>query len=296
MIQDIFPHRFDNQYKARQPLTDSDWLFYFEGNQLLIKSIGDQVQLPTKADFPSLALQSATYLFSIDEASCFLIDDKPDTQSPEFDFKDIHFMRAIPQAEVAWATVSAYHLYNWYQQNRFCGKCGSPMQHKADERALACPQCGNLVFPKISPAVITAITCGDKILLARNASFTNNRFALIAGYVDVGETLEDAVRREIKEEVGLEISRLAYYKSQPWPLSGSLMLGFIAEADDQQPIQIDNKEIVEADWFRRGQLPNVPNNTSIAGEMIELFEKGELSVDTNYSADQQLLPIELRGS
>jgi NAD+ diphosphatase len=276
MIQDIFPHQFDNQYKANQAVTETDRVFYFEGNQLLVKTEGGQLLLPQQKDFPGLPVQAATFLFTLNDASCFLIRDKPTTIPPGFEYKDMNFMRAIDQPELAWAALAAFQLMNWYAQNKFCGKCGSPMQHKAEERALACPDCKNLVFPKISPAVITAILCGDKILLARNASFTNNRFALIAGYVDVGETLEQAVRREIKEEVGLEITRLHYYKSQPWPLSGSLMVGFIAEADDRQPICIDHKEIVEAGWFSRDELPNHPNNSSIAGEMIEKFKKGEL--------------------
>jgi len=276
MIHDIFPHQFDNQFKANQLVDESDWLFYFEDNQLLVKTVGDRFLIPQKNDFPSLSTQSAAFLFSLNDASCFLISDKPSISLPDFEYKDMNFMRALDQPEVAWSALAAFQLMNWYNQNKFCGKCGSPMQHKADERAIVCPSCKNMVFPKISPAVITAIVCDDKILLARNASFTNNLFALIAGYVDVGETLEQAVRREIKEEVGLEITRLQYYKSQPWPMSGSLMVGFVAEADDQQPIVIDNKEIVEAGWFLRGQLPNHPNNTSIAGEMIEKFEKGEL--------------------
>ncbi|WP_163710715.1 NAD(+) diphosphatase [Mangrovibacterium lignilyticum] len=276
MIQDIFPHRFDNQYLANQTVNEGDWLFHFQGNELLVKVEGDQFLIPQKKDFPTLTIQTATFLFTIDDASCFLIAEKPATNSVDFDFKDMNFMRAIDQPDVAWAALAAFQLKSWYAQNKFCGKCGSPMQHKTDERALACPSCKNVVFPKISPAVITAILCDDKILLARNASFTNNRFALVAGYVDVGETLEQAVRREIKEEVGLEITKLRYYKSQPWPMSGSLMVGFVAEADDRQPIVIDNKEIVEAGWFSRGKLPNHPNNTSIAGEMIAKFEKGEL--------------------
>lgn len=276
MIQDIFPNQFKNEYKANQLVADTDWLFYFENNQLLLKTVDGQFFIPRKKDFPALSCQTATFLFTLNETSCFFISEKPEGTPAEFDYKDMNFMRALDQPEVAWTALAAFQLMNWYKQNKFCGKCGSPLQHKTDERALVCPSCKNMVFPKISPAVITAIICGDKILLARNASFTNNRFALIAGYVDVGETLEQTVRREIKEEVGLEITKLHYYASQPWPLSGSLMVGFVAEADDQQPITIDNKEIVEAGWFARGQLPNVPNNASIAGEMIEKFEKGEL--------------------
>jgi NAD+ diphosphatase len=126
----------------------------------------------------------------------------------------------------------ALHLKNWYEDHRYCGKCGSKTYHKADERALVCPDCGHLMFPKISPAIIVAIISGDRILLARNASFRDGFFSLVAGYTDVGET----IAREVREEVGLTISNVRYYKSQPWAFSCSLMLGFIAEADDSQAI------------------------------------------------------------
>jgi NAD+ diphosphatase len=133
-----------------------------------------------------------------------------------------------------------------------------------------------IVYPKISPAIIVAIICRNKILLARNSSFPGSWYSLVAGYVDIGESLEEAVTREVKEEVGLDIRNIRYYKSQPWPFSGSMMVGFVADADEDQTISIDMKEIAEAAWFQRGKLPNHSLNVSIAGEMIERFDKGEL--------------------
>jgi NAD+ diphosphatase len=165
---------------------------------------------------------------------------------------------------------------NWYMQNKFCGKCGTRTQKKPDERALICPECNTVVFPKISPAVIVAIICNDKILLARGLNFSGNWYSLLAGYVDVGESLEEALAREVMEEVGLEIKNIRYYKSQPWPLSGSMMIGFMAEADETRPLTIDTSEISEAAWFTRGNLPPHSSLISIAGEMIEKFDKGEL--------------------
>ena len=165
---------------------------------------------------------------------------------------------------------------NWYSQNKFCGKCGAKTQQKPDERAIICPDCNTIVFPKISPAIIVAIICNNKILLARNTNFPGSWYSLIAGYADIGETLEETLIREVKEEVGLEVKNIRYYKSQPWPLSGSMMIGFIAEAYENQSISIDNKEIAEAAWFTRENLPNHSSTISIAGEMIEKFEKGEL--------------------
>jgi NAD+ diphosphatase len=166
---------------------------------------------------------------------------------------------------------------NWYSQNRFCGKCGTAMQHRTDERALTCPSCNTSVFPKISPAIIVAIICRDKILLARNSNFPGRWYSLIAGYADIGESLEETLEREVREEVGLNVTNIRYYKSQPWPLSGSMMIGFTAEADDSQKIVIDEREITEASWFTRGSLPEYPSSAiSIAGEMIDKFNRGEL--------------------
>jgi NAD+ diphosphatase len=169
-----------------------------------------------------------------------------------------------------------FQLRNWYLQNKFCGKCGSKTKEKQDERAIICPTCHAVVFPQKSPAIIVAIVCNDKILLAHNYNFEENRYSLVAGYVEIGESLEETVKREVKEEVGLDIKNIRYYKSQPWPFSGSMMIGFFAEADDTQPICPDNIEITEAKWFCRGNLPNHPPKISIAGEMIDKFEKGEI--------------------
>jgi NAD+ diphosphatase len=189
---------------------------------------------------------------------------------------EISFFRTIPQKEIAWAGSVGFQLMNWYAQNKYCGKCGAPTVLKNDERAIICPSCQTIVFPRISPAIIVAILCNDKILLARGANFRGNFYSLVAGYADIGESLEDTVAREVKEEVGLDIRNIRYYKSQPWPFSGSMMIGYIAEADDTQPICIDKTEIAEAAWFTRGNLPNHPITISIAGEIIEKFEKREI--------------------
>jgi NAD+ diphosphatase len=177
---------------------------------------------------------------------------------------------------IAWICIVGFHLMEWYSQNKYCGKCGSKTIEKTDERAIVCPSCNHTVYPKISPAIIVAIVSDNKILLANNANFRINWYSLVAGYADIGESLEETVVREVKEEVGLDVTNIRYYKSQPWPFSGSMMIGFFAEADSNQTITIDNKEITEAAWFIRGNLPNHPPSLSIAGEMIEKFERGEI--------------------
>ncbi|HAQ64363.1 MAG TPA: NAD(+) diphosphatase [Bacteroidales bacterium] len=277
MIQEIFPHRFNNQYRPNCVADENDFILHFNGNALLLKARGNVFEIPRRKDFPGMPDQpESTFLFTLNEVPCFLIWDDPATVDPSFVYKEISFFRTIGQREIGWICIAGYHLMSWYSQNRFCGKCGKPTVQKPDERAIQCPACNSIVYPKISPAVIVAITSNDKILLARNSDFPDNWYSLIAGYVDVGESLEETLKREVKEEVGLDIKNIRYYKSQPWPPSGSLMVGYIAEADENQPISIDHKEIAAADWFSRGNLPKHSLNVSIAGEMIEKFESGQL--------------------
>jgi NAD+ diphosphatase len=277
MIQDIFPHRFNNQYLPGQEIGEKDFVLHFQNKSLLWKTKGNEFVIPQKNDFPDLSDETrSTFLFTLDEVPYFLIWDKLNTDQSRFSFREIGFFRTVRQQELAWISMVGFHLKNWYSQNQFCGKCGTGTQQKPDERALICPNCHTVLFPKIAPAVIVAIICRDKILLARSPNFPGNWYSLIAGYVDIGESLEEAVVREVKEEVGLDVKNIRYYKSQPWPLSDSLMIGFVAEADENQPISIDGQEISEAAWFRKGNLPKHSSSISIAGEMIKKIEKGEL--------------------
>jgi NAD+ diphosphatase len=277
MIHEIFPHRFNNHFVAATTMGDNDIVLHYQNNTLLVKAIDDKAELPRKKDFPLLPADAKTaFLGTIDEDSCFLLFDCPITTTEGYDYKEIRFFRSYGHKGHAWMAIVGLQVMNWYLKNRYCGACGTPTIEKSDERAIVCPECKTVVYPNISPAIIVAITCNDKLLLARNAGFTENWYSLIAGFADIGESLEETVRREVKEEVGLDVTNIRYYKSQPWPFSGSMMIGFIAEADDTQPVCCDAVEITEAAWFKRGQLPNHPPTISIGGEMIERFDRGEL--------------------
>jgi len=277
MIHEIFPHRFNNHFVAASAMGDDDIVLYYRDNSLLVKTYNDVIELPRKKDFPSLPADvKKAFLCTIDDVSCFLVHDCPETTTDGFEYKEIRFFRTHQHKGHAWIAIVGIQVMNWYSKNRFCGTCGTATIEKPDERAIVCPTCNAVVYPNISPAIIVAITCNDKLLLARNANFTESWYSLIAGFVDVGESLEETVKREVKEEVGLDVTTIRYYKSQPWPFSGSMMIGFIAEANDTQPICCDTIEITEAAWFNRGNLPNHPPVLSIAGEMIERFDRGEL--------------------
>ncbi len=277
MIHEIFPHRFNNQFVVAAELNEKDYILHYKDNSLLLKANDDGFEIPRKKDISEIIdTTESTYLFSLNEVRCFLSWEGPTSVSEPFVYKEISFFRSLQPQEIAWVGIAGFQLMNWYLQNRFCGTCGSKTKAKPDERAIICPACQATVFPKISPAIIVAILSNDKILLAHNANFQENWYSLVAGYVDIGESLEETVRREVREEVGLEVTNVRYYKSQPWPFSGSMMIGFIAEADDRHLVRPDNLEITEANWFSRGNLPNHPPTLSIAGEMIDKFEKGEL--------------------
>ncbi len=270
MLQDIEPHIFDNHYKNAMPEAE-DYLLCYRQGYVLLRKKGNEYALPRIADWDG-PLHQAIHLFTLDGYNCFWLPNIGDLPGCVWEKTDT--LRHIGNNEVIFAGITGYHVANWYQENRFCGKCGSPTLLKEDERALVCSQCGNLIFPRISPAVIVAITCGDKILLARGAHYGGAYFSHLAGYVDVGETLEAAVKREVMEEVGIEVDHITYYKSQPWPFSGSLMIGFFAQADAEVPLRIEESEILEAGWYHRDNLPVRSSALSIAGDMTEAFLAG----------------------
>jgi len=164
----------------------------------------------------------------------------------------------------------AAHLVYWSENHAYCGRCGSPTENSREERSKICPRCGNVIYPRLSPAVIVAIICGDKILLARTKRSGISFHSVIAGFVEPGESLEECVKREVMEEVGITVKNIRYFGSQEWPFPDSLMLGFTAEHDEGE-IKVDQKEIAEADWYTKENLPNIPGKLSIARKLIDWF-------------------------
>ena len=177
----------------------------------------------------------------------------------------------------------AIGLAEWHFATRFCPRCAGRLEVRAAGHELACTTCGRQQFPRTDPAVIMAVTHGDAILLGRQRAWPEGRWSTLAGFCEPGETLEDAVRREVAEEVGVEVGRVDYFGNQPWPLPASLMLGFMAEANSRE-LDVDGAEIEQARWFTREQLRAgieagevlIPRSVSISSSLIEHWYGGPL--------------------
>jgi NAD+ diphosphatase len=193
----------------------------------------------------------------------------------DFAYEPVRQLRQLKSKDVCFGVMTAWHLHNWYRGNRICGRCGTPTEHDSKERMLRCPNCGNMIFPRISPAVIVAVTDGDRLLLSKYAGRAYTRYALLAGYTEIGETVEQTVHREVMEEVGLRVKNLRYYKSQPWGVDGNILMGFFCDVDGSDEIHIDENELSMADWYHRDALPAHDDGISLTREMVRVFEEGK---------------------
>jgi NAD+ diphosphatase len=252
------------------------WLV-FNNNKLLIKVNKDNVAIPNKEDLMALEMQlkREIYIGMLDKSPCFAAEVTNDSLSLPvgFNYVSLRELFAKSEDDIFRVAGRAYQIINWDRTHQFCGKCGAPNKNKLDAIAKECPGCGAISFPRISPAVIVAIVKEDKILLARNINFPTNFYSVIAGFVEPGETLEECVQREVKEEVGIEVKNIKYFGSQPWPFPDSLMIAFTAEYANGE-IAVDSAEISHANWFSCYNLPaKIPTKKSIAGRLIEWFIK-----------------------
>lgn len=177
--------------------------------------------------------------------------------------------------DVAMRLGKGAQLLNWYAQHRYCGACGAHTLDQPGMYCKRCPQCGLMQYPKVAPCMITLVVRGDRCLLARHGGVRGRWHTTLAGFVEPGESLEQALRREVREEVGIEVDTIRYFSSQPWPFPSQLMVGFFAKYAGGE-IVVDGVEIEEANWFERGELPEVPGEFSIAGRLIKHFEENRL--------------------
>ncbi|MBQ6431963.1 MAG: NAD(+) diphosphatase [Oscillospiraceae bacterium] len=272
MIQDIAPHRLRNAFSADRAPSAEHWLLSYRGNAVLSAAGG--LRLPKVADYSAQALH---YAFSLDGVPVWLTNDAlPETEGWRYIESKIY--RAMTPQEIAFACTVGESLHRWHCANRYCGACRTELRDSKRERALVCPTCGAVRYPRINPAVIVAVTDGDRLLLTKYADRPFSRFALVAGFCEAGESAEDTVRREVWEEVGLRVKNLLYYKSQPWAVADDLLLGFYCEVDGETTPTLRDGELKLAQWFARESIPNDYSEISLTGEMIDRFRR-EKTVD-----------------
>ncbi|MBR3852627.1 MAG: NAD(+) diphosphatase [Fibrobacter sp.] len=277
MIHEILPHKLYNEFKICGPKS-TDFVIRYDGAKTLLKKgnaytiprVGELLELEGK----SLGNFEGHYLFSIDETAFFLDDSVTCGDAPAgYEYMVSRTFRNMSPVERLGGATAA-HLAHWESLNRFCGRCGSEMARGEKERSMVCPKCGNVVYPRISPVVIVAVHNGDKLLMAHNIDNPNPRLFLISGFVEIGESLEQAVHREVLEEAGLRVKNVRYFGSQPWPFSDSLIAGFTAELDGDDTIHMQEAELSEAMWVKREDIPEYETDVSISCCLIENFRRG----------------------
>lgn len=304
MIQDIQPRKYDITYKNILA-EDKDYALLFNEGNALMKQPDGQDNVAEFLTFKELEgfcqkknlKENAKYLFSVDDNKYFLVNQQEvelvvlkNSENNKADLMDWQgkatqdgkvliwhsqiVFRTLEEKWLGFVGITAAQINRWLINHKYCGRCGKVLKHSERERALCCDNCNITEYPKISPAIIVGIVDGDKLLLTKYADRPYKRYALIAGFGEVGETLEATVQREVMEEVGLKVKDITYYKNQPWSFSDSVLVGFFARLDGENTVSLDDGELSEGTWFSREEIPVNPEEIALTSEMIRYFVAG----------------------
>lgn len=263
--------------------TENDIWFIFNDGRLMVRYINEKVKVPITRELEGYteAIRNVHYLGKFEGRHCYTaeINETAELQK-DFKFENLRSILDLIDENMFLVCSRAVQIIAWDKDHRFCGRCGSPMEEKTGERAKQCVSCGFINYPRISPAIIVAVTNGEKLLMAHNKNFRPGFYSVIAGFVDPGETFEQCVKREVMEEVGIKVKNIRYFRSQPWPFPNSLMVAFTAEYDEGE-IQPDGIEIEHAGWYAVDNMPPRPSKSTVAGKLIEWFINKEAGCSTN---------------
>ena len=266
MLQDLSFGRLENEYRPVPPKA-TDAVLCFRENALLVEKLpGGELAFPTVSKV-NVARQ---YAFRLHDVNYYLASEAPEAGA----YIPVRQLRYEADNTFCYAAMTGWHLHRWYETSRFCGRCGEKTVHDEKERMVRCPKCGNLIFPRINPAIIVGVTDGDRILLTKYAGRGYTHYALVAGFTEIGETVEQTVAREVAEEVGLQVKNIRFYKSQPWGIDGGLLLGFFCDLAGDDTVRLDENELALAQWHERKSLPIGDDGYSLTREMIRIFGEG----------------------
>jgi NAD+ diphosphatase len=249
------------------------WFAFCEDRLLVYR--GGQANVPEAGSLEDLGLNAAfeQEIGFLEGRRCFAVDLPPATEPPEETmFRDLRGLWSVDEDFFLMAG-RAKQIVEWHRMHRFCGRDGTETVPGPTELAKQCPRCGMVFYPRLNPAVIVLVGRGDEVLLARSPGFPPGMYSVLAGFVEPGESIEETIKREIREEVGVEVGNLRYFGSQPWPFPNSLMIGFVADHMAGE-LKVDPEEIEDAGWYSVDNLPELPPRVSIARRMIEEFVAG----------------------
>ena len=275
MIQEIFPKKLYNQYDVREPEAGS-YIIFVKDSRLFCRIDEGMLTVPSYED-AGVRTEDCRYLIRVDDDMFFIAEDAEAElrlKAFGYEFHSIKELRTVGPEWLRFGALTAYSYASWYEKNRFCGRCGAVMKHSDKERAVVCPECGNLIYPKICPVVIVGVIHDDTILLTKYKDRLRfDKYALIAGFAEIGETIEETVAREVFEETGVRVKNLKFYKSQPWAFSDSLLMGFFCELDGDAGPHPDGEELGFADWMTRDKVPAMQDEVALTAEMMDLFKR-----------------------
>jgi NAD+ diphosphatase len=249
------------------------WWFIFMKDKLLVHQEPESVTVPFLIDPNELGLtvMGKNYLGQLDDHHCYAVEVAEGTLPPAgMTFEGLRQVYGRLDENLFWIAARAVQIVDWDRTHQFCGKCGLLLKTSQTERAKECPKCGLLHFPRLAPAIIVLVERGNELLLARSRHFMPEMYSVLAGFVEPGESLEEAVVREVGEEVGISVKNIKYFGNQPWPFPHSLMIGFTATYAGGN-ISLDDSEIEDAGWFTADNLPRIPGKISIARKLIDWF-------------------------
>ena len=275
MSRESIYKRYVPSVMPQQGNDDYTYWFVFSQGKMLINLNNLEKRIPYAKNLEELNILPIRrqYLGTLKGHRSYSVEADPKIKEPEgMAFRDLRSLYGILDEDIFLLAGKASQIVNWDQTHQYCGRCGIQTETVQGENAKICPECGFISYTRISPAIITAILKDNEILMAHGRNFPKNRYSLIAGFVEPGETLEECVKREVMEEVGIKIRNIKYFGSQPWPFPNSLMIGFISEYESGE-ICVDGDEITDAKWFSVENLPELPSKISIGREMIDWYIK-----------------------
>jgi len=253
---------------------DPAWWFAIQGDKVLIQQESSAATIPREVDFSEFGLEVLRqhYLGRLDGCDCYAVEVAEEVTAPRgMMFEGLRQIYGRVDEYLFALAGRALQIIDWDRTHQFCGRCGSETRTHATERAKECPKCGLLHFPRLAPAIIVLVRRDQEMLLARGRRFTTAMYSTLAGFVEPGETLEEAVMREVKEESGITVKDIRYFGSQPWPYPHSLMIGFTANYASGQ-ITVNDSENIDVGWFTAENLPSqLPSEMSIARKLVDSF-------------------------